>query len=168
MEQVCIYEEADYINTLSVKELLESSDILTYMPNENMGSIFSPGVFGAGTFKIFVPEDQVDQALEILKGHLFIEDEDEENETQENDQTIERFNPQGMDRQTIYNKQETVILNGEQVSKPVCCPKCGSENISTSHFARGVLVTLSLLFIAGGLVPKNPKKKCKTCHHTWV
>lgn len=150
MGTICIYEEADYINTLSVKALLDSSEIITHMPNEHLGGALPGMGLCSSTFRIFVPEDQVDDAMDILKAHLFIDDKETEKS------------------ETIFNPTETVVLNGEKVEKPEVCPKCGSEDISTSNLSRFSGIILSLLIMIPAAVSKSPKKKCRTCHHQWV
>lgn len=161
METVCIYEESDYINTLSVKELLDSSGIITHMPNEHLGGIFPGAGMAYGTYRIFVPEDQAEEALEILKGHLFIDDDEsmEDNQTR----TDKAIYNQPMD----YSPQ-TIVLNGEDIIKPLVCPKCGSENIATSQIPRVLFFVLSSLIVGGALPSHKEKKRCKSCKHRWI
>lgn len=155
MPNVCIYEESDYINLISVKGLLDSSGIITFIPDENIGGIFSGGIPGFQRQQIFIPEDQADEALEILKAHFFIDD----------NQAIDDYDPET--NEIFSDQPQTVILNGEEITQAEVCPVCGSENISKKT-PPGILQFLLLGPFTAFLPTDSPKKKCKTCRHQWL
>lgn len=71
MGTVCVYESSNYINTLSVKEFLASSDIETHIPNEHLKNVMPL----SNVFRLFAKEDEAESALDILLAYSFIIEE---------------------------------------------------------------------------------------------
>nr|WP_319562875.1 hypothetical protein [Marispirochaeta sp.] len=137
---MCIYDGRDYRNAISAKAFLESSGIITIMPNERHVGLQPYLNLAIGRFKLFVKEDDVTDAVEILEAYSFIDSSE---------------------------KIEIDAKTKPEVAKPRKCQKCGSQNVDRISVPRRLLILL--LYLLGGvpLEINKVKYKCLECNHSW-
>ena len=72
MKTVCLYQAKSHIEALTIKEMLDAKDIICLMPNEHISGVVPYYSQATGGFKLLVSETSYDEALEILKQTLGI------------------------------------------------------------------------------------------------
>ena len=66
---VPIFKPYDTTQAGFIREALEQADIICYVNNENLSSVRMGGIgVGVGSMTVMVPDNQTEQAIEIIKG----------------------------------------------------------------------------------------------------
>ena len=66
---ISIFHPYDSTQAGFIREALEQADIVCYVNNENLSSVGMGGIgFGMGRMTVMVPENQGEQAIEIIRG----------------------------------------------------------------------------------------------------
>jgi len=138
MKTVCVYEAPDYSKALSAKELLDSFDIITLMPNEHHAGLKPYMNIAIGYFRLFVKESDFDKASEILEAYMY----------------IDRKNHIALEVETSSQKNEK-------------CPSCGSINTEDISIPRRFIIFILYLMGGIPIELRKTRKHCRDCNHHW-
>ncbi|MDD5679455.1 MAG: DUF2007 domain-containing protein [Kiritimatiellae bacterium] len=66
---IAVFQPRTSVQSGMIREALEQADITCYVDNEHFSSVQMGGMsIGAGSMKVMVPEDQTEQAKDIIAG----------------------------------------------------------------------------------------------------